>query len=38
MLGDYNQAKVIKEYTIWHFTFCYNSAYIVYKDAKYGAG
>ena len=37
MARDYNQVKVIREYLIKYFTFCYNSAYKVYKDAKYGA-
>ena len=36
MLQDNNYAKVIKEYSIKHFAFYYNSAYKVYKDAKYG--
>ena len=31
-----NYIKAIKECLIRHFTFCYNSAYRVYKDAKYG--
>ena len=28
----------MKEYLIRHFTFYYNSAYKVYKDAKYSIG
>ena len=35
MLEGYNQAKTTKEYIIQYFAFYYNSAYIVYKDAKY---
>ena len=31
-----NYIKVIKEYLIKYFAFYYNSAYKVYKDAKYG--
>ena len=31
-----NHIKTTKEYLIRHFAFCYNSAYKVYKDAKYG--
>ena len=31
-----NHIKVIKECLIKHFAFCYNSAYKVHKDAKYG--
>ena len=30
--------KVISEYLIRYFTFCYNSACKVYEDAKYGIG
>ena len=37
ILGDDNQVKVIKEYLIKHFVFCYNSVCRVYKDTKYGA-
>jgi hypothetical protein len=33
-----NQIKGMRECTIKHFTFCYNSTYIVYKDTKYGTG
>ena len=36
MAWNNNYIKVIKEYLIRHFTFCYNSVYRVYKDAKYG--
>ena len=32
---DYSQVKVIRKYLIKHFAFYYNSAYKVYKDAKY---
>ena len=32
---DYNQVKATKEYLIRYFAFYYNSAYKVYKDAKY---
>ena len=35
MLKDNNQVKATKECSIKHFIFCYNSAYKVYKDAKY---
>ena len=35
MAQNNNYIKIIKEYLIRHFTFCYNSAYKVYKDAKY---
>ena len=31
-----NYIKVIREYLIRHFAFYYNSAYKLYKDAKYG--
>ena len=30
--------KAIRECLIRHFAFCYNSAYKVYEDAKYGVG
>ena len=36
MLRDNNRVKAIKECLIKHFTFYYNSACRVYKDAKYG--
>ena len=36
MAWNNNHIKVIKKYLIRHFAFCYNSAYKVYKDAKYG--
>ena len=38
MSRDNNDIKVIREYLIKHFAFCYNSAYRVYKDTKYGVG
>jgi hypothetical protein len=38
ILKNKNQIKGIKECIIKHFTFCYNSTYTVYKDAKYGIG
>ena len=38
MLRDDDRVKVIKEYSIKHFTFYYNSACRVYKDTKYGIG
>jgi hypothetical protein len=38
ILEDNNQIKGIRECIIRHFTFCYNSTYTVYKDAKYSAG
>ena len=38
MLRDNDHIKAIREYLIKHFTFYYNSAYKVYKDAKYGIG
>jgi hypothetical protein len=38
ILEDNNQIKGIRECLIKYFAFCYNSAYTVYKDAKYGAG
>ena len=38
MARDYNQAKATKEYWIKYFAFCYNSAYKVYEDVKYGVG
>ena len=33
-----NQIKGMREYTIKHFAFYYNSTCIVHKDTKYGAG
>ena len=33
-----NYIKVIREYLIRHFAFCYNSVYRVYKDTKYSIG
>ena len=33
---DNNYIKATREYLIKHFAFYYNSAYRVYKDAKYG--
>jgi hypothetical protein len=38
ILEDDNRIKGIRECLIKYFTFCYNSVYTVYKDAKYGAG
>ena len=38
MLRDNDQVKAIKEYSIKHFTFYYNSKCKVYEDAKYGTG
>jgi hypothetical protein len=38
ILEDNNQIKGIRECSIKHFTFYYNSACIVYKDAKYSTG
>ena len=38
MARERDQIKVIKEYLIKYFTFYYNSAYKVYKDAKYSIG
>ena len=38
MAWNNDYIKAIKEYLIKHFTFYYNSAYKVHKDAKYGAG
>jgi hypothetical protein len=38
ILKDNNQIKGIRECLIKHFTFCYNSACTVYKDAKYSTG
>ena len=36
ILRDDNWVKIIKEFLIKHFAFCYNSTCKVYKDAKYG--
>ena len=36
MAWNNNYIKVIREYSIRHFAFCYNSTCKVYKDAKYG--
>jgi hypothetical protein len=33
-----NRIKGIRECLIKYFAFCYNSACIVHKDTKYGAG
>ena len=38
MAQNNNYVKATKEYLIRHFAFCYNSAYRVYKDAKYSIG
>jgi hypothetical protein len=38
ILEDNNRIKGMREYLIKHFTFCYNSAYTVYKDTKYSIG
>ena len=38
ILRDDDRVKVIREYLIKHFAFCYNSTYKVYKDTKYGIG
>jgi hypothetical protein len=38
ILENNNQIKGMREYIIKHFTFYYNSACIVYKNAKYGTG
>ena len=38
MAWNNNYIKAIKEYLIRHFAFYYNSAYKVYKDAKYNIG
>jgi hypothetical protein len=38
ILKDDNLIKSIRECLIKYFTFCYNSIYTVYKDAKYSAG
>ena len=38
MAQNNNQVKAIRECSIKYFAFCYNSAYKVYKDTKYGVG
>ena len=38
MAQNNDHIKAIKKYLIRHFTFYYNSAYRVHKDAKYGVG
>ena len=38
MSRDNNYIKAIREYSIKHFAFYYNSVYRVHKDAKYGIG
>ena len=38
ILRDNNRVKAIREYLIKYFTFYYNSACKVYKDAKYSIG
>jgi hypothetical protein len=38
ILEDNNRIKGIRECIIKHFTFCYNSAYIIHKNTKYGIG
>ena len=38
MAWNNDYIKTIKEYLIRHFAFCYNSAYKVHKDTKYGTG
>jgi hypothetical protein len=38
ILEDNNRIKSIRECLIKRFAFYYNSAYIVYKDTKYGTG
>jgi hypothetical protein len=37
-LEDNNRIKGIRECSIKHFTFYYNSAYTVYKNTKYSTG
>ena len=37
MTWNNNHIKTTRKYLIRHFVFCYNSAYKVYKDAKYSA-
>ena len=34
---DDNKVRGIREYLIRYFTFCYNNACRIHKDAKYGA-
>ena len=31
------ELKSIQKYTLKHFTFCYNNAYPIHKEAKYSA-
>jgi hypothetical protein len=38
ILEDNNRIKDIRECSIKHFAFCYNSTCTVYKDAKYSTG
>ena len=38
MAWNNDYIKTTKEYLIRHFAFYYNSAYKVYKDAKYSIG
>ena len=38
MAWNNNHVKAIRKYLIRYFTFYYNSACKVYKDAKYGVG
>jgi hypothetical protein len=38
ILKNNNQIKGMRECTIKHFIFYYNSAYIVYKNTKYSTG
>ena len=33
---DDDRMRGIREYSIKHFAFCYNNAYRIYKDTKYG--
>ena len=38
MAWNNNHIKAIKKYLIRYFAFCYNSAYKVHEDVKYGIG
>ena len=38
ILKDNNRVKIIKECSIKHFAFYYNSKYKVHEVAKYGVG
>ena len=38
MSQNNNYIKATREYLIKYFAFCYNSAYRVYKNAKYSIG